>query len=800
MALRRAPHPIAVLLAALLGACAREPGTPSGGAPPAGAGPRDGYVGSVSCAGCHPREHAAWVGSHHDLAMQVASEDSVLGDFDGASLTAGGVTTRFLRRGEGFAVRTVGPDGVEEEYEVPYVFGVEPLQQLLLPLPGGRLQSLTVAWDAQRGRWFDLQAETPVTPDDELHWSGRYLGWNAMCAECHSTDLRKGYDPASDAYATTWSELDVACEACHGPGEEHLRWAAKAPPGLSPSPAAAGLAVGLRRGEQTAIVETCAPCHSRRARIAEPVPGERFLDAYLPERLHAGLYHADGQVLDEVYEYGSFLQSRMHQRGVTCTDCHDPHSLDPIAPGDAVCMQCHSPYAPRERFPTLKAKDYATPAHHFHPQDSDGARCVSCHMPERTYMVVDPRRDHSFRVPRPDLGVQLGTPNACNGCHADQDAAWADGHVRAWREASGGSAPRPSFAPAFAAARAGDPAALDPLAALVRDAEQPGIVRATALELWGPREPADLELVRAALADPEPLVRYAALGALEVLQPAERVGPAAPLLADELRAVRIEAARVLAAVPEQALPAEWRGPLAAALAEYEAAQLVSADLPAAHLSLGALHEDRREPERAAEAYRHALRLDARFAPARTNLARLESLRGRAAEAVRVLEEGVALEPGHGELRYALGLALAEAGEGARAADELARAAELLPGRARVHYNAGLALQAAGRLAAAERELARAVQLDPRDAEATHALALLYLERGALDAARHQATRLAELLPGAQWVDELRQRIDASRRSAPRPKGRGRRASGRRTAAGGLAPPPFSGGATRAPVG
>ncbi|MCY4507404.1 MAG: cytochrome c3 family protein, partial [Acidobacteria bacterium] len=539
----------AVLAVAVAAACT----------PPGSNGPRQSrgtdasgvaYVADADCADCHRPELDAWAGSHHDLAMQVATPETVLGDFDDDAFTHHGVTSRFFRRGDRFFVNTESPDGTPADFELTHILGVEPLQQYLAPFPGGRLQSLPIAWDTGRNRWFHLYPDERIEPDDPLHWTGRYQTWNLQCAACHSTDLRKGYDVEADAYDTTWAEIDVGCQACHGPGERHVALArggevppggGEVPPGGGEVPAGGGgddggvpagggdvpadadggggaapiggwgLVAPFSADDPAPELDACAPCHSRREQLT-PVAahGGPLLDDFLPARLAEGLYHPDGQILDEVYVYGSFVQSRMHAAGVRCTDCHDPHRLTLRADGNAVCTQCHRE-RPVDRFPTLTPGRYDTPAHHRHEAGSPGAQCVNCHMPDRTYMVVDPRRDHGFRVPRPDLSAALGTPTPCTGCHDDRDDAWAAAAVAGWSDAP----PPPHFAPALAAGRAGDAAAAPALAALAADRGQPAIVRATALDLLRPLGRTAVDAARTALDDADPLVRATAAGGLE---------------------------------------------------------------------------------------------------------------------------------------------------------------------------------------------------------------------------------------------------------------------------------------------
>ncbi|MBW2279083.1 MAG: hypothetical protein JRF63_16470, partial [Deltaproteobacteria bacterium] len=362
--------------------------------------------------------------------MAPADDNTVLGDFNEATFISKGITSRFFRRQGGYFVNTQGPSGEMGDFEITHTFGHDPLQQYLVPFPGGRLQCLSIAWDSVRGEWFDLMPNQEIPPDDWLHWTRAAQNWNGMCAECHSTNLRKGFDAASNSYHTTWSEIDVSCEACHGPGSRHVddvsceachgpgsrhvEWA-DVQPMARPAIDDFGLVVptgGISSREQ---VELCAPCHSRRSELGDyDHSSAALLHSHLPSVLDEGLYHPDGQILDEVYVWGSFTQSKMYANDVQCSDCHDIHSLELKYEGNDLCLQCH------------RADAYDTREHHFHKkihegQPSDGALCVKCHMPEQPYMVIDQRADHSLRVPRPDLSLTLGTPNACSqgGCHDD---------------------------------------------------------------------------------------------------------------------------------------------------------------------------------------------------------------------------------------------------------------------------------------------------------------------------------------------------------------------------------------------
>jgi len=733
-------------------------------AEPAALRGREAFVGGARCAVCHPAEAAAWRGSHHDLAMQVADEATVLGDFDDTTLASSPTRTRFFRRDGRFFALTEGADGAPGEFEVKYVFGVDPLQQYLVELPGGRLHPLPVGWDVARKRWFSLEQGERLPPGDPFHWTGRYQSWNAICADCHSTDLRKNYNALRDAYATDWAEIDVSCEACHGPGAEHAAHAEDAD-------ASTGLAVRFDAAHPRSEIESCAPCHARRSRVApEDVHGLPLLDQFAPQTLREGLYHADGQILEEVYEYGSFLQSRMYAIGVRCSDCHDPHSLRLRTEGNALCTRCHSE-APDPRFPSLRARRYDAPEHHHHAEGSDGARCVGCHMPERTYMVVDARHDHSLRIPRPDLSRKLGTPNACNACHADRDPAWAEAALANWygpdrrQEAHTGEV--------LAAARARDPKAGPALVALARDTKQPAIVRASAVELLAGYGPEAEDTLTASASDPEELVRLAVARSLDLLPLELRLEPARRALSDPLRAIRIEAARSLGPLASEFLGPGERRALRTALAEYEALQQADSDLGPAHHNLALLAEAGGDAQVAEREYRTALRLDPGFQPARVNLATLLNRLQRNEEAEPLLREAIERAPKDGEIHYSLGLLLAEEGRIEAAEVELGKATELLPGRARVRYNHALALQRLGRTEQAEAGLLAARSAAPDDRDVLHALVMLYAQAGQWERALPHARALVELSPGeGPRALLLRVEEENARRSAGPPPGSG----------------------------
>lgn len=377
-------------------------------------------------------------------------------------------------------------------------------------------------------------------------------------------------------------------------------------------------------------------------------------------------------------------------------------------------------------------------------------------MPERTYMVVDPRRDHSFRVPRPDLSVKLDIPNTCNTCHTDQPAQWAAEAVRKWYIP--GPAAEPETAEVFAAGRLGDPDSGPLLAEMARDPEKPSIIRATALELLRRFGAIGFEAARKATRDEDPMVRAQAAAASEQTAVRSRLRTIAPLLTDSSGRVRIEAARVLASVPPALFSSDQRKAFGAALEEFKEAQITMADMPWAHLNLGVMYTDLGKPSQAERAYRTAIQLDPTFLPAQINLSNLLNQTGRDQEAEQVLRQAVSRSADHGELHYNLGLLLAEMGKLEEAVQVLARAADLMPNRARIRYNRGLALQHLGRREEAEKAMLRAHEIDPNDPDIVHALAIFYAQTGDWEKALGFAETLQTLLPAEPGPRRLLEQI------------------------------------------
>ena len=693
--------------------------------------------------------------------MDHATEKSVLGDFNDASFDYYGVHSRFFRKDGKFFVETDGPDGKLATFEVKYTFGLDPLQQYLVEFPDRRLQALSLAWDSrpkEKGgqRWFHLYPNEEIKHDDILHWTKLNQNWNFMCAECHSTGVKKNYDATSDRFATTWSEISVGCEACHGQGSNHVAWAHDKqswwPFGKRDD---ANMGLLVRFGERNGVTwhqsaetgqpersiapaglrkefEACGLCHARRGEFSEDwIPGQWLSDTHAVALLSRGLYSADGQMLDEVYNYGSFKQSKMFAAGVTCSDCHDPHSAKLRLAGDAVCLQCHAP-----------AK-YASHAHHERVNPPIG--CASCHMPARTYMVVDTRHDHSFRIPRPDLSMKLETPNACNDCHKDKSPEWAAQAIEGWYGPNRKGFQ--NYAEAFHADWADALDAANLLAAVASDRNAPAYVRASALTELGARfSPSNIDLVRGGLSDPDPMIRIGALDMLEGV-PGTQLWPiVSPLLSDSSLGVRMRAVSLLADVPSATQPTAEREHFERAVAEFIAAQRLNADRPEARATLGNFYARRGLTAEAETEYKAALRLSPQYAPAAVNLADLYGHLGRDNDGEAVLRTTIALVSNDAGLHHALGLVLVRMKRQGEALEEFRQATELEPEQARYTYVYAVGLHSAGRGAEAIAALKENLVRHPGDRDTLLALISFSRDVGDVAIALEYAERLAKIEP------------------------------------------------------
>jgi predicted CXXCH cytochrome family protein len=644
--------------------------------------------------------------------MEPASGEAVLGDFNDREISYFGRRTRFFKDGGAYRVTTENAHGRPETFTIAYTLGYQPLQQYLVDVGGGRLQALPFAWDTRARkaggqRWFHLYPRENVTPGSPLFWTGALQNWNHMCGDCHTTGFQKNFVAASERFESRWVEPGDGCESCHGPGSFHVE--SRRARGGGPSDA--GRLRPLHA--QTDQIDQCGACHARRVRLHEAVTGgglrETMLETWRPELPHDGLYFADGQIREEVFEIGSFLQSRMAAKGVVCTDCHDPHTARLKAEGNALCVQCHAP------------ETFDTPKHHFHQAGTPGAQCVSCHMPSRTYMVLDERRDHRLAIPRPDLSDRLGTPNPCVQCHTGRSNAWAAASVA---RATGGrpdarALPLTLGAAAWSSLHEQADAA-QALQAFIDSPANPVLKGAALASIRTPA--ADLLAVaRNQLAAGEPLVRLGAMSAFNALPSSERTPFLIGLTGDPLRAIRLEAAAMLAGVERNPLTPIQREGLDAAVAEYRDVLQRDADRAESLSDLAALQLAQKNVAAARALFEKALDHDPTSLTALVNFADFHRAEGDDQAGEVLLRRALALYPEAAGVHHALGLLLARQKRIPEAVTELSRATQLAPDDSTFAFVYAVSLYTAGRPDTALSVLAHARARFPANARIGAAL-------------------------------------------------------------------------------
>ena len=724
------------------------------------------FAGSQSCVECHEKEFDLWKGSDHDNAMDTAIASTVLGDFNNAEFEFNGFINKFYIRDGRYFVYTEGPDGNPGEFQVAYTFGIRPLQQYLIPFENGRYQVLPITWDTEKNEWYHMVDTVyhgqEIQPDDWLYWTNNGQNWNGMCAECHSTNLRKNYNPETHVYNTTWSEIDVSCEACHGPGSNHNEWAE-----FSKIEKKAynnyGLVVQTSNISSRELVDQCAYCHARRTSFDDFIhPRNDLFDIISPHLPTEPYYFPDGQILEEDYVYGSFTQSKMHQNNVRCTNCHDVHSLNLKFDGNKLCQQCH------------KKEKYDNYEHHFHKNFNEegeplvlndgntivkvgeGAQCVACHMPGRYFMGVDYRRDHSMRIPRPDLSEKLGTPNACNQCHTDQTSEWAASYTEKWYPESNLF----HFGESIFLAQQNDTIAIDLLVNLINSELTSPLIKATATSyLVNFLNDETMALSRELLKDKEALVRREAIRSFVPNDAEDLIQSLAPLLFDSTKMIRMEAAYSLSGVPFENFDSIQRNQLTIAIDEYIAAMEYTADFAASRHNLGNIYGNLGQTEKAIENYNEAIKIDNQFFPAKVNLAMLYNNIGRNNEAELLLKDVANINSNDGNTQYSLGLLLAEEKKYEEAVVHLENAAKLLPGNARVFYNLGLLQDFLGDKQAAQTSLITAKNIEPDNLSFQVALIDFYLKQKEYSKAKPLAIEYKENNPDDQSVDQLIEFID-----------------------------------------
>lgn len=659
------------------------------------------YVGPESCKQCHQEAYQQWQQSHHFRAMEIASDSTVLGNFNQAQYTADGITSRFFKQNGNFYIHTQGNDGNYQNFQVLYTFGFYPLQQYLIAFDGGRLQVARQSWDSREKKWFHQYENQYIPHDDWLHWTGNAQNWNLMCAACHSTNLQKNYNPSTDSYQTTYNHITVSCESCHGPASLHLK-----------NVTATNTLWNI--GSQQNEIVRCAPCHSRRGEIGNPwINSDELLDNFIPEIPSIPNYFADGQVLEENYKYASFLQSRMYEHGVRCTNCHQPHSAKLKYEGNTLCLQCHI------------AQKYDNENHTFHSKESQGSSCIKCHMPTRTYMGNDIRHDHVFRIPRPDLTEKYGVPNACNQCHTDKTSAWASQNIKNWY----GNTVKPyHFDEDLIKGSQHQPYSETALLKLI-SGNYPNIIKATALHYIGEQPSSEsLKTLLESLTHKDAQIRYQAVVALLNFSPSQYGNSLLPLLSDKVRAVRIATANVL--LTHYGIEALNEIPqLKKAVNELEKFLLHQSDFAAGSAAAGDFYIKMQQTEKALLFYQRALDKDKQLTYVHQNLATLYSRLGENDKAFSELEKAIKAEPNNGEYHFRMALLCYEMKLTEKASFYFAKATEFSPNNPRIRYNYGIFLQQQGKVYEAEKQYLEGLKQNPNYNQIRQALVILYAQQG-----------------------------------------------------------------------
>ncbi|MBK3518368.1 multiheme c-type cytochrome [Carboxylicivirga marina] len=720
------------------------------------------FVGRETCIECHLPEYNDWVGSHHDRAMDIANDTTVLANFNNVSIEGNGMTHRAFMKDGKFMVNTDGEDGTMQDFEVKYVFGFTPLQQFLVEFDGGRLQTLPLTWNTLDSTWYHMvdsvYSNQDIHHNNWLHWTNQAQNWNSMCADCHSTNLQKNYDHINDTYNTTWSEIDVSCEACHGPSSNHLKWA-ELPEYARDDFENYGLPIKTSGINNEQYVDNCARCHSRRSSLGDfDYTTHNIHNHIIPNLPDVPTWHLDGQILDEDYVYASFTQSKMYtkEREVQCNDCHNVHSGKLLFGDDynALCLQCHT------------GDVYDTPDHHFHKAEGmpgeavtsydgityevgSGTLCINCHMHGGYYMGVDYRRDHSFRVPRPDLSIKYDVPNACNQCHADKSNQWSENYITKWY----GKSRTYHFAQAFDDARNGNEEALQRLKTIANDELYPHNIRGLSIQYMGNYFQDSLKQeVENYLGNLYPDMRLAAVRAIQ-LTGEEDLNLLYPMLRDDTKAIRTEAARILSTAGLEQIPEKHRKLYDKAIKEYEEILIYNADFPIGKFNLANYYYNQDNYTDAETFYLRALKQDEELHFIKLNLAYLYNKIKKNDKAELLFRDYLKHEPEDAVAMYSFGLLLSELQKYDESLTYMVKSYNLQPERPRVAHNIAMMFDFRGNKAKAEAYLKKEVELID-NYNSNGELLRFYLNNQMKQQALQLATQMKKDYPEAEELNQV----------------------------------------------
>ncbi len=737
------------------------------------------YAGSQACQNCHRPQYADWQNSAHALALWSTQQPPqalvAAQPFATDRLSwAGGQAVLRRQAGPSAVSVLVAEQGVDPgPFRVVAMLGGRALAQPVVETEPGRLQALPVGYDPAKREWFDIFADSPRTPQDWGHWTGRGMRANSECIACHVTGFRKGYDAEHDSYTSRWAESGVGCEGCHGAGAAHV-----AQPRLSSAQTVGG--GGYGRLARQGLADTCARCHGLRRELGEDTSfGASWLDGFEPVLTSAVEYHADGSVAGEAYEWGSFSQSLMHDKAVTCLDCHTVHGGGLVRDGDALCLGCHDARLGRSE-------------HTHHPVGAGvaTAQCVDCHMPEQAFMMRDLRRDHAMVLPDPRLSAAIGARDPCTACHQGKSAQWAAGYVERWFEA--GSAEREQrrrTVRAFFNVRSGETRADDitELVGCTKRCEGLGRRAAATRLLQGPAGRGDrgaAEQLLALARSDEDLIRMAAVSALADLDvspwpewASRRRSVLVDATHDRFRVLRTAAAWGLRYSKTSDMAAPDAEALQVALAELEQVLIYQRDHAEPATTLAMLYEARGRIADAQRAYEYTVSGWPTALPARYRLALLYAEQRRIDQARTELERLRELEPGFSPARFALAMLYGDVGRWREVVSELTaclKAEPYYPGALHDLCHAYLKLDEP-EPDLAHRVLLAALEHPRARAEALETLVSVELELGNRAAARRWAERAVAETPGL--ADRPRIRALLSEAETPSPPADKNRSAG-----------------------
>ena len=630
-------------------------------------------------------------------------------------------------------------------YKIDHALGGKNVYYFLASFPGGRLQTLPVAYDVKKKSWFDTAASgVRHFPGEErgqtVNWKDPSYTFNTGCYNCHVSQLKSGYDLKTDTYKTTWQEPGINCETCHGPSAEHNRFMQAAPKGHQPKDYKI---ISVKKFSPEQHNAACSGCHAKMSPITPVVePGGRFFDHYDLVTLENPDYYPDGRDLGENYTYTSWLMSPCAKAGkINCVSCHTSsgrYRFKSEEKSQAACLPCHE----------KQVKNAS--AHSHHSEGSPGNKCISCHMPMTSFARMN-RTDHSMLPPTPAATIAFKSPNACNLCHADKDAAWADKHVRVWRSRDY-QAPVLKRATLIEAARKRDwtklPAMLDYIGTRERDE-----VFTTSLLRMVPSSgnPKVIPVLLAALKDPSPLVRSAAADVFKQMAAPEAVKALLTAAGDEYRLVRIRATSSLLPYSNLQLSQSEKKTLETANAEFLASLTSRPDQWFSYYNLGNYYMDSGEPQAAIRSYGTALKLEPRAALVLVNASLAYARLGQPQKAESSLNRALKIAPDSAAANFNMGLLRAEQKDFMGAEKYLKLALQHDPQMAQAAYNLCVSL-AEDRIDQSLTYCRKAAELRPENPRYAYTLAYFLYRKGEKEQAEKVLEKILEIHP--QYRDAL----------------------------------------------